>query len=261
MLGLMEVREELERRAGEARSTSDALRARWRPSAARAIEELRAIEAELVARIAERQRDRSGDRSGRRGALRRSPEAEEGDRRRRARRRRLPGVPRAALGHGARQDQAGRRREEMRTLPTDPGLLIVSCDGAARGNPGPAGIGVQITDERRATSSPRSRNGIGETTNNVAEYTAALEGLRRAAELGARRVHLRSDSKLLIEQLAGRYQVKASHLRPLHARGDGGCCRVRSGAAPTRAAGARTARPIVSRTWAWTSGARARRTR
>lgn len=59
--------------------------------------------------------------------------------------------------------------------------------------------------------------GIGETTNNVAEYTAALEGLRRARELGARDVLLRSDSHLLIEQLAGRYRVKAAHLKPLHA--------------------------------------------
>jgi len=59
--------------------------------------------------------------------------------------------------------------------------------------------------------------GLGETTNNVAEYTAAREGLRRAAELGARRVHLRSDSQLLIEQLSGRYRVKAPHLRRLFA--------------------------------------------
>jgi len=59
--------------------------------------------------------------------------------------------------------------------------------------------------------------GLGETTNNVAEYTAVREGLRRAAELGATDVHLRSDSKLLIEQLEGRYKVKAAHLRTLHA--------------------------------------------
>jgi ribonuclease HI len=104
----------------------------------------------------------------------------------------------------------------MRILPPDPGLLIVSCDGAARGNPGPAGIGVQITDEGGNVLAEIAE-WIGETTNNVAEYSAALEGLRKAADLGARRVHLRSDSKLLIEQLAGRYKVKASHLRPLHA--------------------------------------------
>ncbi len=104
----------------------------------------------------------------------------------------------------------------MRILPTDPGLLIVSCDGAARGNPGPAGIGAVVATpdgEVLATIA----EGLGETTNNVAEYTAAREGLRRAAELGAREVHLRSDSQLLIEQLSGRYRVKAPHLRPLFA--------------------------------------------
>ena len=103
----------------------------------------------------------------------------------------------------------------MRILPADPGLLIVSCDGASRGNPGPAGFGVQITDER-GTVVAELAEWLGETTNNVAEYTAAREGLRRAAELGARRVRLRSDSQLLIEQLSGRYKVKAAHLRPLY---------------------------------------------
>ena len=105
----------------------------------------------------------------------------------------------------------------MRTLSTDPDLLIVSCDGAARGNPGPAGIGVQITDERGQVVAEIAE-WIGETTNNVAEYTAAVEGLRRAAELGARRIHLRSDSQLLIQQLKGTYRVKAPHLRPLYAQ-------------------------------------------
>lgn len=104
----------------------------------------------------------------------------------------------------------------MRILPQDPGLLIVSCDGAARGNPGPAGIGVVVTTadgEVLATIA----EGLGETTNNVAEYVAAREGLRKAAELGAGRVHLRSDSQLLVEQLSGRYKVKAPHLRRLFA--------------------------------------------
>ena len=125
----------------------------------------------------------------------------------------------------------------MRILPPDPGLLIVSCDGAARGNPGPAGIGVQITDEAGNVLAEIAE-WIGETTNNVAEYTAALEGLRKAADLGARRVHLRSDSKLLIEQLAGRYKVKASHLRPLHAEVVGLMLGLRARAPPARPQGA-----------------------
>jgi ribonuclease HI len=94
--------------------------------------------------------------------------------------------------------------------------VIVSCDGAARGNPGPAGIGVVIATPGGDVIDTIAQ-GIGETTNNVAEYTAALEGLRRAAELGASDVLLRSDSHLLVEQLSGRYRVKAAHLIPLHA--------------------------------------------
>ena len=94
--------------------------------------------------------------------------------------------------------------------------MIVACDGAARGNPGPAGIGVQIVDDDGVVVAEIAE-GIGETTNNVAEYTAAIEGLKKAAELGAREVLLRSDSKLLIEQLSGRWRVKHPNLKPLHA--------------------------------------------
>jgi ribonuclease HI len=105
----------------------------------------------------------------------------------------------------------------VRTLPADPGHLIVACDGAARGNPGPAGIGVHITTEDGSLIAEIAR-GIGEATNNVAEYTAVIEGLSLAAELGARTVTLRSDSQLLVNQLTGRYRVKTPHLQPLHRR-------------------------------------------
>lgn len=103
----------------------------------------------------------------------------------------------------------------MRVLPSDPGPLIVACDGAARGNPGPAGIGVHITDAEGRTLAEIAR-GIGIATNNVAEYTAAIEGLVKAKDLGGTVVLLRSDSRLLIEQLAGRYKVKHRNLVPLH---------------------------------------------
>jgi len=105
----------------------------------------------------------------------------------------------------------------VRTLPADPGHLIVACDGAARGNPGPAGIGVHVTTEDGSLVAEIAR-GIGEATNNVAEYTAAIEGLSLAQELGARTVTLRSDSLLLVNQLTGRYRVKTPHLQPLHRR-------------------------------------------
>jgi ribonuclease HI len=93
--------------------------------------------------------------------------------------------------------------------------LIVWCDGAARGNPGPAGAGSQLTTPDGEVVAEISE-GLGETTNNVAEYTAAILGLERARELGATDVLLRSDSQLLINQLTGTYKVKTPHLQPLH---------------------------------------------
>jgi ribonuclease HI len=104
----------------------------------------------------------------------------------------------------------------VRVLPKDPDpRLIVYCDGAARGNPGPAGIGVLVTDER-GRELARVAKGIGVATNNVAEYRAALEGLRAVVEHGANRVLVRSDSRLLVEQLSGRFRVKNPTLIRLH---------------------------------------------
>jgi len=101
-------------------------------------------------------------------------------------------------------------------LPSDPGHLIVSCDGAARGNPGPAGIGaVVVTEDGEVLA--EVAEGIGETTNNVAEYRAMIAGLERAAELGATQVAVKSDSNLLVEQMNGRYRVKHPNLKPLYA--------------------------------------------
>jgi ribonuclease HI len=95
--------------------------------------------------------------------------------------------------------------------------LIVYCDGAARGNPGPAGAGVfVVTPEGDVVD--EIAEGLGRTTNNVAEYTAVILGLERARALGARRVLVRSDSQLLVNQLSGRYRVKSEHLKALHQR-------------------------------------------
>jgi len=74
---------------------------------------------------------------------------------------------------------------------------------------------VEITDEDGEVVAEVAE-GIGVATNNVAEYTAAIRGLERARELGATQVLLRSDSRLLIEQLAGRWKVKNSTLQRLH---------------------------------------------
>jgi ribonuclease H / adenosylcobalamin/alpha-ribazole phosphatase len=100
---------------------------------------------------------------------------------------------------------------------TPPTHVIVHCDGAARGNPGPAGAGAIIVGDD-GTVLAEIAEGLGETTNNVAEYTAAIRGLEEAERLGARTVDLRSDSQLLINQLTGRYRVKTAHLVPLHRR-------------------------------------------
>jgi ribonuclease HI len=100
---------------------------------------------------------------------------------------------------------------------TGPARVIINCDGAARGNPGPAGAGAIVVDEDGAILAEVAE-GLGETTNNVAEYTAVIRGLEEAKRLGAHEVLLRSDSQLLINQLTGRYRVKAPHLQPLHRR-------------------------------------------
>jgi probable phosphoglycerate mutase len=104
----------------------------------------------------------------------------------------------------------------VRVLPADPDLsVVVSCDGAARSNPGPAGIGVVVaTEDGRVLE--ELGEGIGPATNNVAEYQAAITGLRLAEKHGATRVLLRSDSRLMIEQLAGRFKVKNPTLQRLH---------------------------------------------
>ena len=104
----------------------------------------------------------------------------------------------------------------MRLLPPDPRLrLIFACDGAARGNPGPAGIGAVVSGPNGEVLAEIAE-GIGVATNNVAEYRAVIAGLARARDLGATEVLLRSDSKLLIEQLSGRWRVKNPTLIRLH---------------------------------------------
>jgi ribonuclease HI len=106
----------------------------------------------------------------------------------------------------------------VRALPADRRLrLILSCDGAARGNPGPAGIGVVVADASGEVVAEIAE-GIGVATNNVAEYTAAIRALERAGELGAGDVLLRSDSRLMIEQLSGRFKVRNANLQVLHSR-------------------------------------------
>lgn len=87
-------------------------------------------------------------------------------------------------------------------------------DGAARGNPGPAGAGVYVEAERDRPVL-EFYEPLGRTTNNVAEYRALLLALERAEEAGADEVEIRSDSKLLVEQMRGNFKIRAEHLKPL----------------------------------------------
>ncbi len=98
-----------------------------------------------------------------------------------------------------------------------PECLRVFTDGAARGNPGPAAAGAVLLDPQ-GKEVERFGRYLGKTTNNVAEYEGVIMALARAAELGARRVELFTDSELLVRQLSGRYKVRAAHLQPLFRR-------------------------------------------
>jgi ribonuclease HI len=95
--------------------------------------------------------------------------------------------------------------------------VVLYTDGAARGNPGPAGAGVRV-ESSDGVAIDEIAEYLGEATNNVAEYRALLLGLERARGLGARKVEVRSDSELLVRQMNGEYKVKNEGLRALVTR-------------------------------------------
>ena len=94
--------------------------------------------------------------------------------------------------------------------------MVVQADGGSRGNPGPAGYGAVVLDASSGATLAERKAAIGVATNNVAEYQGLIAGLAAAAELGATEVQVQLDSKLVIEQLAGRWRVKHESMRPLH---------------------------------------------
>jgi ribonuclease HI len=94
--------------------------------------------------------------------------------------------------------------------------LTVNVDGGARGNPGPAAIGVVVRNGGGEVLEERGER-IGEATNNVAEYRALLRGIELAAAHGAGAVDLVGDSELVVRQVEGRYKVKDATMRKLHA--------------------------------------------
>jgi ribonuclease HI len=97
------------------------------------------------------------------------------------------------------------------------GRLTVNVDGGARGNPGPAAIGVVVRNDDGAVVEQVGET-IGKTTNNVAEYRALLRGLELATAHGADEVELIGDSELVVRQIEGRYKVKHADMKELHAQ-------------------------------------------
>ena len=95
--------------------------------------------------------------------------------------------------------------------------LTARTDGGARGNPGPAGIGVVIEDEKGNVLEEHAKF-LGVKTNNQAEYEAAILALQRAKMLGAESVKVFADSELLVKQAMGVYKVKHENIKPLHAQ-------------------------------------------
>lgn len=96
--------------------------------------------------------------------------------------------------------------------------LVIYTDGASRGNPGPASYGFTVSDQTGKLLYEEGKY-IGVATNNVAEYTAVFQALKtikeKIAKNGSVNIELFADSKLVVEQLSGRYKIKSPHLKPL----------------------------------------------
>jgi len=109
----------------------------------------------------------------------------------------------------------------VRQLRPHPGdrlkTLRLRTDGAARGNPGPAGAGILIEDDQGIRLQARHR-WLGQMTNNQAEYHALVEGLKAVKEWKPDRVEIYLDSKLVVEQIKGQYKIKEPELQKLHAQ-------------------------------------------
>jgi len=95
--------------------------------------------------------------------------------------------------------------------------ILIYTDGAARGNPGPAGLGALLRDAETGEVLAELARFLGVRTNNYAEWTAVEDALREALRLGATHVDLRMDSELVARQISGRYRVKHPDLKPIHA--------------------------------------------
>src|SRR5579875_3547582 len=97
--------------------------------------------------------------------------------------------------------------------------FIVEADGGSRGNPGPAGYGALVRDAGTGEVLAEEHEYLGIVTNNVAEYNGLIAGLRAAARLGpGATVEVRMDSRLVVEQMSGRWKIKHPDMKPLAER-------------------------------------------
>jgi ribonuclease HI len=135
-----------------------------------------------------------------------------------------PGDPRGQLGDRGASGLSGTLFPDLDPAASRSGgrAFVIRTDGAARGNPGPASAGAVLIDASRpdaghplAPADASISDYLGIQTNNVAEYTGVVRALELARELGAREVSLLLDSKLIVEQLSGRWRVKDAKLIPL----------------------------------------------
>ncbi len=115
-----------------------------------------------------------------------------------------------------RAAHADRERAEVAAKVQErPARTKLFADGAARGNPGPAGAGAVIVNAAGHIVAKIGKF-LGDSTNNVAEYTGLILGLKRAKAMGIKELDVFCDSELVVKQIHGDYAVKADHLKPLH---------------------------------------------
>lgn len=96
----------------------------------------------------------------------------------------------------------------------DPVGCVLFFDGACRGNPGPMGIGAVLLENGKKVKDISKH--LGKGTNNIAEWSALIEGMKLAKAHGCRELEVRGDSQLIIRQITGRYRVKSENLIPLY---------------------------------------------
>jgi len=100
----------------------------------------------------------------------------------------------------------------------DKNELVLFCDGACRGNPGPSSAGAALFLKNESDPIETISKALGHATNNEAEYNSLILGLEAAKKAEGSSIKIFMDSELVVKQIRGQYKVKKEHLRPLHSR-------------------------------------------